>query len=59
MYIGTLCTPFGQMCRDRCVSCKRRNTVIDVHEILARSGVCHGIAGALLEHIYNTGTEVS
>ena len=51
--------PFNQMCAERCNSCMRRATVIDVHEILPRSGVCYGICAQLLERVLETGLEVN
>ena len=51
--------PFNKMCAERCKSCMRRSTVIDVHEILHRSGICYGIAAKLLERVLETGVEVN
>jgi hypothetical protein len=53
---GTL---YRQMCKQNCLPCRKRSTVVDIHEVVRRSGYAYGILSSLLEHIYFTGTKVS
>jgi hypothetical protein len=52
---GTL---YRQMCKNDCQPCRQRSVVIDIHDLVKRSGYAYGIFSGILEHIFITGTKV-
>jgi hypothetical protein len=51
-------SPFGQVSQKKCFNCMRRSTVVDVHELINRSGLAYGIIGLLLDRTLRTGKKV-